>query len=153
MDQALSGDCRPTLTESNTHQPEAAEVEEDELHVAGGVRRQHQLVKDVHQVSVQVFSLLHVQRAWWGGGGAINIVSKRGSVAFKWQRHWLYNSRKQSISSYGPALLLNIKQTSHFTHLFPILFRVYSYAVLRPSVRNYEVKVVIKLTGCVQTFD
>lgn len=51
---------------SNTHQPEAAEVEEDELHMTGGVGWEHELVKDAHQVSVQVFSLLHVQRAWWG---------------------------------------------------------------------------------------
>lgn len=78
LGQELGNDCRFRVVKkgpssgfngdwrSNTHQPEAAEVEEDELHVAGGVGREHELVKDAHQVSVQVFSLLHVQRAWWG---------------------------------------------------------------------------------------
>lgn len=60
----------------DAHQPEAAEVEEDELDVAGAVCRQDQLVKDAHQVSVQFFSPLHVQRAWGvRGGGKRQILS------------------------------------------------------------------------------
>lgn len=59
----------------DAHQPEAAEVEEDELDVAGAVRRQDQLVKDAHQVSVQFFSPLHVQRSW----GGCNINEDRGT--------------------------------------------------------------------------